>query len=82
VWDSSAKSQPGLMTGNLNSLGNFDECVSVRNIWDEDSYFHGQHCLATLKVVNISAADAMGKAFEQVMAEEEKIDVGVSQTFK
>jgi hypothetical protein len=81
VWDSSAKIQTGLMTGNLNSLGNFDECISVKNISNHDTYFSGQHCLATLKVENISVSDAMGKTFENIMAEEKEINVGVRRIF-
>ncbi|GFG33259.1 hypothetical protein Cfor_03997 [Coptotermes formosanus] len=77
MWDSSAKIQTGLMTGNLNSLGNFDECISVKNISNHDTYFSGQHCLATLKVENISVSDAMGKTFENIMAEEKEINVGL-----
>jgi hypothetical protein len=82
VWDSSAKAQTALMTGNLNSLGNFDECISVQNIFNHDSYFSGQHCLATLKLENISASDAMGKTFQQIMEEEEEINMGVRRIFK
>jgi len=81
VWDSSAKAQTGLMTGNLNSLGNFDECISVTNVSNYDTKFSGQHCLATVKVVNISASDVMGKAFQQIMEEETEINVGVRTTF-
>jgi hypothetical protein len=76
VWDSSAKAQTGLMTGNLNSLGNFDECISVTNV-SNNIDFSGQHCLATVKVVNISASDVMGKTFQQILEEEKEINVGV-----
>ena len=81
VWDSSAKAQTGLMTGNLNSLGNFDECISIKNVSNYDINFSGQHCLATVKVVNVSASDVLGKTFQQILEEEKEINVGVRTAF-
>jgi hypothetical protein len=82
VWDSSAKSQAGLCTGNLNSLGNFDECVSIRDVYGVTGNFGGKYCLATLNHNNISEADTMGKMLEQIMQEEEKINIGVGKSEK
>jgi hypothetical protein len=82
VWDSSAKLQSGLVTGNLNSLGNFDECINIRDVQDVTGVLSGKYCLATLKMDNISASDAMGEMLKQIMEEEEEINIGVQETQK
>ncbi|XP_069696172.1 nose resistant to fluoxetine protein 6-like [Periplaneta americana] len=78
MWDSAAKLQSGLLTGNLHSLGNFDECVGVTDVRDEKgSFFNGQYCLATINMNDMSTADAMGQVLKQVIEEEEEINVGL-----
>jgi hypothetical protein len=77
VWDSSAKSQAGLFTGNLNTLGNFDECISIRDVQDVTGNFSGQYCLPTMNLVNKSEADVIGEMLGQIMEQEEKINIGV-----
>ncbi|XP_068082674.1 nose resistant to fluoxetine protein 6 [Anabrus simplex] len=49
--DSSTKFPPSsLLQGATTHLGNFDECIDIRDIkWTETSSFHGQHCLAAHK---------------------------------
>lgn len=82
VWDSSAKLQSGLLTGNLNSLGNFDECVSITDVQNLTGSFSGQHCLATFYPLNTSASDAMGQTLKQLMEDEENINIGVRESDK
>ncbi|PSN45477.1 hypothetical protein C0J52_08661 [Blattella germanica] len=57
MWDSSAKMQAGLLTGNMHSLGNFDECLSVTDTESASGNFSGQYCLATISLLNTSALD-------------------------
>ncbi|KDR21236.1 Nose resistant to fluoxetine protein 6 [Zootermopsis nevadensis] len=77
MWDSSAKLQSGLLTGNLNSFGNFDECISVTDVQHENGNFSGQHCLTTLNLVNVSKTDVMGNILGQIMDQEEMINMGL-----
>ncbi|KAJ8878726.1 hypothetical protein PR048_019312 [Dryococelus australis] len=46
MMDSSAKLTSGLLRGNANQLGDFDECLEV----DDDGEVRGQYCLASLDV--------------------------------
>ncbi|XP_066999855.2 nose resistant to fluoxetine protein 6 [Anabrus simplex] len=52
MCDSSTRIPEGLLTGNFQNLGNFDECIDIRDINATDGYFHGQHCLATIKLMS------------------------------
>ncbi|XP_024943408.1 nose resistant to fluoxetine protein 6 isoform X2 [Cephus cinctus] len=45
LFDSSAKLSPGVITGNIKQLGNYDECLSVETGYD----FIGQACSVTVQ---------------------------------
>lgn len=54
VYDSAAKLPSGLLSGNVNNLGNFDQCLAVRSPPDDTaaaaaSTVRGQYCLAYLQ---------------------------------
>lgn len=44
MFDSSAKLPSGLLSGNINQFGNFDECLNAK-----DDNIQGQYCLAYLQ---------------------------------
>jgi hypothetical protein len=52
VLDSTAKLEAGILVGNLVSMGNFDECISVTDVQTEAGAFRGKHCLASLTWAN------------------------------
>lgn len=45
VIDATSKIASGLLSGNLNQLGDFDECLEA-----ELDNFHGQYCLAEVQL--------------------------------
>jgi hypothetical protein len=48
VYDSSAKLPSGVLRGNVNQMGDFDQCLAVVA---EDPYsFNGKYCLASVDV--------------------------------
>jgi hypothetical protein len=46
VHDSSAKLPSGILNGNLNQYGDFDQCLGIRS---PDKSFQGKYCLAFLQ---------------------------------
>jgi hypothetical protein len=57
VFDSSAKIPSGLLSGNINQYGDFDQCLDVKTELDPPMYPHlenyhivGKYCLAALDV--------------------------------
>lgn len=48
VFDASAKISSGLLSGNLNNFGDFDECLHARS--PVDGFISGQYCLAYLNI--------------------------------
>lgn len=46
MYDASAKVSSGLLHGNVNQLGDFDQCLSVKAPKDK---FKGQYCLAFIQ---------------------------------
>jgi hypothetical protein len=55
VFDSSAKIPSGLLNGNINQYGDFDQCLDLKTELDPPMYPHlgnhriaGKYCLATL----------------------------------
>lgn len=46
MHDSSAKLASGILNGNINQFGDFDECLSVV---EPDGHFQGQYCLVYLQ---------------------------------
>ncbi|XP_063706350.1 nose resistant to fluoxetine protein 6 [Culicoides brevitarsis] len=46
MHDSSAKISAGILNGNINQFGDFDECLSVE---EPDGQFQGQYCLVYLQ---------------------------------
>lgn len=44
MYDASSGVQPGFIRGNINDLGDFDECVKTQT-----STFHGQYCAVIMK---------------------------------
>ncbi|XP_053600047.1 nose resistant to fluoxetine protein 6 [Plodia interpunctella] len=49
MFDASAKSPQGLLYGSSYHLGNFDECVGIRDRSDSNLPMDGQYCLAAIK---------------------------------
>lgn len=47
MFDASAKVSTGILSGNLNQYGDFDECLQSRS---PDSDIGGQYCLAYVKI--------------------------------
>lgn len=47
MFDASAKVSPGILSGNVNNFGDFDECLQSRS---SDSDISGQYCLAYVKI--------------------------------
>ncbi len=43
VYDASAKVPSGILSGNINQYGNFDQCLSVH---EPSNFFQGKYCLA------------------------------------
>lgn len=78
VWDSSSKVQTGLLTGNVNSLGHFHECVNIP-FNDTSGDFKGQYCLARFDLPNDTADAVLGPFYHQAIEEEEEIHVGVCE---
>lgn len=48
MYDSSAKLPPGILRGNVNQLGDFDQCLSV--VAQENPSIAGKYCLALVDV--------------------------------
>lgn len=46
MHDSSAKLTSGILNGNINQYGDFDECLSVE---EPEKHFQGQYCLVYLQ---------------------------------
>lgn len=46
--DSSAKLQAGLLVGNINNIGNYDECLDI-NTYSNGSFIMGQYCTVTIE---------------------------------
>lgn len=47
VYDASAKLPSGLLNGNVNQLGDFDQCLAVKQ---PDGEVRGQYCLASIEI--------------------------------
>lgn len=47
MFDASAKLPSGILNGNINQFGDFDQCLSVRS---KNGKFQGKHCLATVQL--------------------------------
>lgn len=47
MFDASSKAPSGLLSGNINSFGDFDECLQAQ---PSSSDAGGQYCLAYLKI--------------------------------
>lgn len=45
VYDASAKVSSGILNGNVNQLGDFDECLNVVT-----KSFQGKYCLASIRI--------------------------------
>lgn len=52
VLDATAKLQSGVLVGNLVSIGNFDQCIAVKDVQTHFGPFSGKHCLANLTWTN------------------------------
>jgi hypothetical protein len=49
VYDASTKIPSGLVTGNIQQLGNYDQCLRIE-VWNSDVLaFRGQQCRATIQ---------------------------------
>jgi hypothetical protein len=64
VYDSSAKLPSGILQGNVNQFGDFDQCLSVATL--EKPIMIGKYCLASVDLqataVNNSDADNLASA--------------------
>lgn len=47
MYDSNAKISAGILSGNVNQFGDFDECLSSRN---EEEDIGGKYCLASMQI--------------------------------
>lgn len=47
VYDASAKLPSGILNGNVNQFGDFDQCL---NVLSKNGNFKGKHCLATVQL--------------------------------
>ncbi|XP_067000177.2 nose resistant to fluoxetine protein 6 [Anabrus simplex] len=56
MFDSSTKIPEGILAATLTHLGNFDECINVRDVETSEGVFHGQHCLAVINVQSTAKA--------------------------
>lgn len=54
MFDASAKISSGILSGNINNFGDFDECLSTRSPLSDDA--RGQYCLT---YVNIDIPEEM-----------------------
>lgn len=48
MHDASAKIPSGLINGNLNQYGDFDQCLNV--ISPQEDNFHGKYCLSYIQI--------------------------------
>ena len=48
MYDSSAKLPSGILRGNTNQLGDFDQCLSIGT--DKASNIEGKYCLASVDI--------------------------------
>ncbi|KAL4704134.1 hypothetical protein ACJJTC_003419 [Scirpophaga incertulas] len=49
MFDASSKSPQGLLFGSSYHLGNFDECVGIKDTVDNGMTIQGEYCLATIR---------------------------------
>lgn len=61
VIDSSAKMPSGILRGNLNQYGDFDECINVH----DNSGISGKYCLAAIQLKHPIFSDQIS-AYHQV----------------
>jgi hypothetical protein len=70
VYDSSAKLPSGILRGNVNQLGDFDQCLSV--VAQENPSIVGKYCLASVDVqataLNSSGTNSLERAVELAQA--------------
>ena len=52
VLDATAKLQSGILVGNLVSIGNFDQCIAVKDVQTSFGPFSGKHCLTSFTWTN------------------------------
>lgn len=51
MYDATAKIPSGLLSGNVNQLGDFDECLGVDSSADQSTgKINGQYCLVYLQI--------------------------------
>lgn len=58
MYDASAKIPSGILSGNINQLGDFDECLNVKAPNDE---FSGKYCLAYIQMTVPDYLPKLGK---------------------
>jgi hypothetical protein len=57
VYDASTKIPSGLVTGNIQQLGNYDQCLGIEVQDTGEGSFRGQQCLATI-VLEVAGEDS------------------------
>lgn len=66
MLDASGKIPFGLLTWNINSLGNFDECIKI-DYSSVDSKIKGKYCVAKFP---ITRSDDITKKFHEALTKE------------
>lgn len=61
MLDAWGKTQSGIFSGNMVSIGDFDQCIAVKHKIVSNNEFEGQYCL-TKMLVNITA---MNRPFDK-----------------
>lgn len=67
MYDASAKLPSGILNGNINQLGDFDQCLGVKS---GNGKFQGKHCLATVQLT-LSDQEARFSALRQLLLSNE-----------
>jgi hypothetical protein len=60
VYDASTKIPSGLVPGNIQQLGNYDQCLRIEVQAGDALAFRGQQCLATIRV-EVAAEDSVNQ---------------------
>lgn len=70
MYDSSAKLPSGILRGNVNQLGDFDQCLAVGT--DDPSSIDGKYCLASVDVqstkTNSKDTDSLQQAVDRAQS--------------
>lgn len=77
VIDSWGKIPSGVMVGNLNSMGHYDQCVETEFDLKEYNIFHGQFCLMAFEVGSFTSLLTLAsKVFNAIKKFDESFPMG------